>query len=46
MNILTWRQRQAPEFPGLPRNRWALAALAVIMLALTITVTPFQITGK
>ncbi|HKH98563.1 MAG TPA: site-2 protease family protein [Candidatus Sulfotelmatobacter sp.] len=46
MNILTWRQRQAPEYPELPSNRWALAALAGIMLALTITVTPFQITGR
>lgn len=46
MNILTWRQRQAPTYPPLPANRWLLAALAAIMLVLTITVSPFQITGR
>lgn len=43
MNILTFRQRQAPEFPPLPRNRWPLAVLALLMLLLTFTILPFQI---
>ncbi len=42
MNIFTFRQRQAPEYPSIPANRWLLAVLAVIMLALTFTVSPFQ----
>ena len=42
MNILTYRQQQAPEYPTLPANRivWALAAIA--MLALTLTISPIQ----
>jgi hypothetical protein len=43
MNILTYRQQQAPRFPGLPASRWPLAALAAVMLALTFTVSPFQV---
>lgn len=43
MNILTFRQRQAPPYPDLPPNRWPLAMLAAIMLALTFTVSPFQV---
>jgi Peptidase family M50 len=46
MNILTFRQRQAPEFPSLPRNRWPLAILALLMLLLTFTVTPFQMSWR
>lgn len=46
MNVLTWRHQQAPEFPALPISRWLLAALSVIMLALTITVTPFQLLSR
>src|SRR6201988_4151757 len=42
MNVLTYRQQQAPRFPDLPNSRWALAGLAAIMLALTFTVSPFQ----
>ncbi|MGH9495887.1 MAG: site-2 protease family protein [Candidatus Sulfotelmatobacter sp.] len=42
MNILTFRQKQAPEFPPLPRNRWPLAILALLMLLLTFTVLPFK----
>jgi|SRR5271157_1768940 len=42
MNVMTYRQRQAPEYPSLPANRWALALVAVIMLALTFTISPFQ----
>jgi len=43
MNVLTYRQEQAPEYPMLPASRWPLALLALILLALTFTVSPFQI---
>jgi len=43
MNVMTYRQRQAPEYPRLPSSRWALAVLAVTMLALTFTISPFQL---
>ena len=43
MNVLTWRQKQAPAFPPLPRNRWPLAVVAVLMLLLTFTILPLQI---
>ena len=42
MNILTFRQQQAPEFPEIPANRWMLALLAAVMLAVTLTVSPFR----
>lgn len=42
MNVMTYRQRQAPDYPELPPNRWAWALLAAIMLILTFTVSPFQ----
>ena len=42
MNVLTYRQRQAPEYPLLPISRWVLALVALIMLALTFTISPFQ----
>jgi membrane-associated protease RseP (regulator of RpoE activity) len=42
MNILTWRQEQAPEYPALPASRWLLAAVGLGLLALTITVSPLQ----
>ncbi len=42
MNLLTYRQEQAPEYPLLPASRWPLAALAVMMMALTFTISPFQ----
>jgi membrane-associated protease RseP (regulator of RpoE activity) len=42
MNILTFRQKQAPEYPPLPASRWALAPLAMLMLAVTITISPLQ----
>jgi membrane-associated protease RseP (regulator of RpoE activity) len=41
-NIMSWRQRQAPDFPRLGPGRWALALLGLIMLVLTITLVPFQ----
>jgi membrane-associated protease RseP (regulator of RpoE activity) len=46
MNIVTWRQRQAPAYPDLPANRWGLALLGLVMLLLTFTVAPFQLTWK
>jgi membrane-associated protease RseP (regulator of RpoE activity) len=42
MNLLTHRQQQAPEYPMLPANRWFLALLALILLALTFTISPFR----
>jgi len=42
MNVLTYRQQQAPDEPALPGNRWLLAALGVAMLFLTFTLSPFQ----
>ena len=46
MNILTYRQEQAPEYPMLPPSRWILALAALIMLALTLTIAPFQFNWK
>jgi membrane-associated protease RseP (regulator of RpoE activity) len=46
MNVLTYRQRQAPEYPHLPASRWALALLAMIMLALTFTISPLQMSWR
>lgn len=42
MNILTFRVQQAPEYPPLPASRWLLAVAAAIMLVLTFTIAPFQ----
>lgn len=41
MNILSWRQRQAPDFPEI-HGRWGMALLGLLMLALTFTPTPLQ----
>lgn len=46
MNVFTQRQRQAPSYPDLPPSRWALAGLAILMLALTFTVAPFEMIWK
>jgi len=46
MNVLTYRQQQAPDFPSLPGNRWILALLAGVMLALTFTVSPFEMSWR
>lgn len=43
MNVLTYRQQQAPKYPMLPPTRWALGLFALIMLALTFTISPFQL---
>ncbi len=42
MNVLTSRHEQAPEFPMLPASRWVLAVVALVLLALTFTITPFK----
>ncbi|MGP0020369.1 MAG: site-2 protease family protein [Candidatus Sulfotelmatobacter sp.] len=42
LNIITYRQQQAPEFPMLPPNRWVLALVGLIMLVLTFSISPFQ----
>jgi membrane-associated protease RseP (regulator of RpoE activity) len=46
MNVATWRQRQAPEYPALPSTRWALAVTGLVMLLLTFTISPFQLLWK
>jgi len=46
MNVLTFRQEQAPERPLIPSNRWVLAALGAVILVLTFTRSPFQIMLK
>jgi membrane-associated protease RseP (regulator of RpoE activity) len=46
MNIVTWRQRQAPEYPVLPTSRWGLALVGLVMLLLTFTISPFQLIWK
>lgn len=43
MNVLTYRQRQAPEYPQLPTSRWILAVIGLAILILTFTVSPFQL---
>ncbi len=43
MNVLTIRHRQAPDYPGIPGNRWGLALFAAIMLLLTFTLSPFRV---
>jgi membrane-associated protease RseP (regulator of RpoE activity) len=42
MNVISWRQRQAPDFPGISSGRWLLAALALLMLVLTFAPVPFH----
>lgn len=42
MNIVSWRQRQAPDFPRVQGWRWVLALLALLMLILTLTPVPFH----
>jgi len=46
MIVLTYRQQQAPEYPLLPASRWALALLAVIMLVLTLPISPFKLVAQ
>jgi len=42
MNVLTYRQQQAPEYPRLPASRWLLGILALLMLLLTFTISPMN----
>jgi len=42
MNVMTYRQEQAPDYPMLPASRWPWAVLAAIIMALTFTISPFQ----
>jgi membrane-associated protease RseP (regulator of RpoE activity) len=46
MNVFAFRQRQAPEYPALPSSRWVLALLALVMLVLTFTISPFQMNWR
>jgi membrane-associated protease RseP (regulator of RpoE activity) len=46
MNVITYRHEQAPEYPLLPASRWLMGALALVLLALTFTVSPLQIIQK
>jgi hypothetical protein len=41
MNVLTFHQEQAPDYPMLPPSRWVWAIVAIIMLGLTFTIVPF-----
>src|ERR1041384_357746 len=41
MNIITWRQRQAPDDSELPPSRRGLAFVGLGLLVLTFTVVPF-----
>jgi membrane-associated protease RseP (regulator of RpoE activity) len=42
MNIVSWRQHQAPDRPGIRGFRFVLALLGLAMLVLTFTVVPFR----
>jgi membrane-associated protease RseP (regulator of RpoE activity) len=42
MNIITWRQHQAPDYPEIHGSRWAFGVLALILLILTLTPNPFR----
>ncbi len=42
MNIISWRQRQAPDFPELRGARWGVAVLGLLMLIVTLTPSPLR----
>jgi len=42
MNIISWRQRQAPDYPELRGARWGVAVLGLIMLIVTLTPSPLR----
>jgi len=42
MNIITWRQQQAPDDPELPYSRLALAVVGWALLVLTFTAVPIR----
>jgi membrane-associated protease RseP (regulator of RpoE activity) len=43
MNIISWRQRQAPDFPEVHGARWVLAVVALAMLVTTFTRVPARV---
>jgi membrane-associated protease RseP (regulator of RpoE activity) len=45
MNIISWRQHQAPDYPEIHGSRWIFALLALLLLILTLTPTPFRGAG-
>ena len=45
MNIVSWRQSQAPDYPGIDGKRWWLALMALAMLILTFAPVPFHGSG-
>jgi membrane-associated protease RseP (regulator of RpoE activity) len=42
MNVVSWRQRQAPDFPEFGGSRWGLALLGLLMLIVTLTPEPVR----
>lgn len=46
MNALTLRLQQAPDFPEIPPGRWILAMMALIMLIVTFTISPFHFLAR
>lgn len=42
MNIISWRQRQAPDYPELRGARWGVAVLGLLMLIVTLTPSPLR----
>jgi membrane-associated protease RseP (regulator of RpoE activity) len=42
MNLVSWRQRQAPDFPQFRGIRWGLALLGLLVLILTLTPEPLR----
>ena len=42
MNIISWRQRQAPDFPELRGARLGVAVLGLLMLIVTLTPSPLR----
>ena len=42
MNIISWRQRQAPDYPELRGLRWGVALLGLLMLIVTLAPAPLR----
>ncbi len=42
MNIVSWRQRQAPDYPELRGVRWGVALLGLLMLIVTLAPAPLR----
>ena len=45
MNVISWRQHQAPDIPGIHGARRGFALLALVLLILTLTPIPFRGAG-